>query len=197
MIAGILSLLGSSAFGSILGGVFAFMNKKADFEVKKLELSHEVEKWAHDLKVKDKDLEHDLKVKDKDLEYAKQEALGRKDVAIIEADANVEAARFAAIAAVQASDRITADEIREAGSWGWLFVIAATLNKLIRPLATIFLAGTAIYINMLLVGKLTEGWEQFTQVQRYEAAMQAFAWITGQAGAVLGYWFVSRGLSTK
>lgn len=186
MIAGILSLLGSSAFGSILGGVFAFMNKKADFEVKKLELSHEVEKWAHD-----------LKVKDKDLEYAKQEALGRKDVAIIEADANVEAARFAAIAAVQASDRITADEIREAGSWGWLFVIAATLNKLIRPLATIFLAGTAIYINMLLVGKLTDGWEQFTQVQRYEAAMQAFAWITGQAGAVLGYWFVSRGLSSS
>ena len=28
---------------------------------------------------------------------------------------------------------------------------------------------------------------------QFEAAMQAFAWITGQASAVLGYWFVSRG----
>lgn len=184
MIASILSILGSSAFGSILGGVFAFLNRKADIESKRLELEHETNKW-----------DFDLKVKDKDLEYVKQEALGRKDVAIIEADSIIESSRMTAIAAAQAADKVSADEIKEAGSLGWLLVIASVLTKLVRPIATVCLAGTAIYINMLLVGRLTDGWEAFTPAQRYDAAMQAFAWITGQAGAVLGYWFVSRGSS--
>jgi hypothetical protein len=59
------------AFGSIIGGIFAFLNKKSDLDTKRLELEHERNKWAHD-----------LQVKDKDLDYARIEAQGRKEVAI-------------------------------------------------------------------------------------------------------------------
>lgn len=184
MIAAILSLLGSSAVGSILGGLFAFLNRKADMETKRMDLEHERNRWTHD-----------LAVKDKDLEYARAEAAGRKDVAIIEGEATIESARFEAIAASQAADRVTADELKAAGKMRWLLVLGIAMNRWIRPLATIILAGAAIYINLLFVGKLVEVWPTLDAAKQYDAAMQAFAWITGQAGAVLGYWFVSRGSS--
>jgi len=53
----------------------------------------------------------------------------------------------------------------------------------------------ALYLNWLLVELLGAGWGTLSKQQQYEAAMQAFAWITGQASAVIGYWFVSRGQS--
>lgn len=183
-VAGILSILGSSAFGSVLGGLFAWLNRKADLEVKRSDQLHEAAKWAHD-----------LAVKDKDLDYARIEAAGRKDVAIVEGEASMQTARFNAIAAAQEADRVTADELKAAGKWKLLLVGAATFNKLVRPLATVILTGAAIYINFLFVGKLIDVWPTLNSAQQYDAAMQAFAWITGQAGACLGYWFVSRGSS--
>lgn len=184
MIAGLLSILGSSAVGSILGGLFAWLNRKADLEAKRSDQLHEQAKWANN-----------LAVKDKDIEYAKVEATGRKDVAIVEGEASMQTARFNAIAAAQEADRVTADELKAAGKWKVLLIAAATFNKLIRPLATVLLTGAAIYINFLFVGKLIDVWPNLTPAQQYDAAMQAFAWITGQAGACLGYWFVSRGSS--
>lgn len=184
MIAAILSLLGSSAVGSILGGIFAFMNRKADIEAKRIDLEHERNRWAHD-----------LAVKDKDLEYARTEAQGRKDVAIVEGEAVIEAARFEAISASQAADKVTADELKAAGKMRWLLVLGVAMNRWIRPIATVILASAAIYVNLLFVGKLVEVWPTLDEGKQYDAAMQAFAWITGQAGAVLGYWFVSRGSS--
>lgn len=184
MIAGLLSLLGSSAVGSLLGGIFAFLNHRTDLETKKIELAHETDKWAHD-----------LKLRSADLEMAKEEAKARLDVAVVETDGAIETARMAAIAASQVADRVTADDIKAAGKLGWMLVIAAVVNKLIRPIATIALAGTAIYLNLVLVSKMTDNWGALTVAQQYDAVMQATAWITGQAGAVLGYWFVSRGTS--
>lgn len=184
MISAILSLLGSSAVGSILGGLFAFMNRKADIEAKRLDLDHERNRWTHE-----------LAVKDKDLEYARMEAAGRKDVAIVEGEAVIESARFTAIAASQAADNVGAEELKAAGKMRWLLVLGMAMNRWVRPVATIVLAGAAIYINLLFVGKLVDVWPTLESGKQYEAAMQAFAWITGQAGAVLGYWFVSRGSS--
>jgi len=184
MIAALLSLLGSSAVGSIIGGIFGFLNRKADVDMRRLDLEHEKAKWAND-----------LLMRDKDIAYAEAEAKGRKDVAIIEGDASVEAARMQAIAVSQQADKISADEIKAAGSWGWLLVIGSAMRSFIRPVITVVLTGAACYLNWLLIEKLTDGWAALTVQQQYEAAMQAFAWITGQAGAVLGYWFVSRGNS--
>jgi len=184
MIAAILSLLGSSFFGSLIGGIFAWLNRKADMQVKALELEHETKRWAHD-----------LAVKDKDLEYAKIEAQGRKDVAVVEAEGSIETARMNAIAAAQAADKITADEIKAAGSWGWLFVLAGAFNRLIRPGATVLLTSAALVINGAVIWRLVELWPALTSAQQYDTGMQAFAWVTGQAAAALGYWFVSRGSS--
>jgi hypothetical protein len=184
MLSAILSILGSSAFGSILGGVFAFLNRKTDLQAKKLDLEHEARRWGHE-----------LAVKDKDLEYAKLEAQGRKEVAIVEGEAAMETSRFQAIAAVQAAETVSAEELKAAGKLRWLLVLGMAFNRWVRPIATVVLAGAAISINLLLVEKLTEGWPTLTPEQRFDSAMQAFAWLTGQASAALGYWFVARGSS--
>lgn len=184
LISGILSILGSSAIGSILGGVFALLNKKSDLEVKRMELEHELQKWAHD-----------LELRSADREFAILETQGKKDVAIIEGDSSVEVARMKAIAEAQESDKISADEVKAAGKWGWMLVVGMAMRAWVRPLATVVLTGAAVYLNWMLIGKLTESWDTLTIDQRYESAMQAFAWITGQAAATLSYWFLSRGPS--
>lgn len=181
MIAGLLSLLGSSFMGTILGGIFAFLNKKSDLQAKQMDLEHERAKWAND-----------LVMRDKDISYAQIEAQGKLQVAVVEGDATTEAARFATIAASQTADVITADEIKEAGKWGWLLVVGAAMRSWIRPVATVILVGSATYLNWLLIDQLTHGWSSMTADRQYEMGVQAFAWITGQASAVLSYWFVSR-----
>lgn len=182
MITAILSLLGSSAFGSVIGGIFAFLNKKTDVDMKKLDLAHEQARWGHD-----------ALMRDKDLEYAKVEAVGRKDVAIVEGEASIETARMVAIGQAHEADRLDAEVLKQAGKWkGWL-VLGGAARAWIRPVLTVVLAGAAIYLNGVLIGRLTDGWAAMTSAQQYDAGMQAFAWITGQASAALGYWFVSRG----
>jgi len=186
MIAAILSLLGSSAVGSLLGGVFALLNRKADVEAKRLDLEHERNKWIHE-----------ATLRDKDIALAQAEAQGRKDVAIIEGDAAIESARMAAIGLSHQADKLDAETLKHAGKWKGLLVTVEAGHKAIRPIITVILVGAAVYLNWLLIGRLTDGWEAFSPAQRYDASMQAFAWITGQASAVLGYWFVSRGTPTK
>ena len=182
MITAILSILGSSAFGSILGGIFAFLNKKTDLEAKRIDNTQEVSRWAHE-----------LATKDKDLEYAKVEAQGRKEVAIVEGDASAEVARFAAIGQSFESDKLDAETLKQAGKWKVWLVFGKALQTWIRPVLTVVLTCAAIYLNMLLIGKLVDVWPTLDKAQQFEMGMQAFAWITGQASAALGYWFVSRG----
>lgn len=177
MITAILSILGSSAFGTILGGIFAILNKRTDIELKKLDYSHE------------------LSLRDKDLDIARAEAQGHKDVAIIEGESAVDVARMNGIAVANQADNVSADEIKAAGKLGWLYVIAAVFNKLIRPVSTVLFTTTALYLNWVIIEHMTQNWEQYTEAQQYDIAMQAFAWITGQASAILGYWFFSRGKS--
>ena len=182
MIASLLALLGSSAVGSLIGGIFAFLNRKTDIEVKRIELAHETDKWAHD-----------LKVRESDLAIAQAEAQSRKDVAVIEGDASVDAARAIAIGQIAVAEKVTAEEIKAAGKWGFLLVWASVFNKLIRPALTVLLAFAALYLNWMVIGKLTDGWAGMTPAQQYEAGMQAFAWVTAQASTAFSYWFVSRG----
>ena len=186
MIAALLSLLGSSAVGSLIGGVFAFLNRKTDVQVKQIELAHEKDRW-----------DHDLKVRDADLKIAQAEAQGRKDVAVIEGDAMVDTARMNAIGAIAQAEKVTSEEINAAGWWGFLLVWASVFNKLIRPILTVALAAAALWINWLVIDKLTASWPALTQAQQFETGMQAFAWVTAQASMAFGYWFVSRGTSGK
>jgi hypothetical protein len=179
---GLISLLGSSAVGSILGGIFGWLNRKSDMEMKRLEFEHERAKWAND-----------SLMRDKDIAYAKVEAEGRKDVAVAEAEGVATAAQMTAIAEAQKADQITAEDIKAAGAWGWLVALALALNKFVRPVLTVILCYSAIKVNWMVIEFFTNGWTTMTESQQYDAGMQAFAWVTGQASAVIGYWFVSRG----
>ena len=176
MITALLSLLGSSAVGSIIGGVFAFLNRKADIEVKRIDHSHELE------------------LRRADMELAKLEAEGRLQVAVVEADGSIETARMVAIGQAQQADALDAAQIKAAGRvGGLLLVLTDVLRRLIRPAATVALVGAALALNWLLIERLAQTWPSLSPAQQLDAAMQAFAWITGQASMVLGYWFISRG----
>lgn len=175
MLSAILAILGSSTVGSLIGGVFAFLNKKADIEIRRLDQAHELE------------------LRKEDRELAKVEAEGRLQVAVAEAEGSIESARMTAIGQAHQADNLDAETIKNAGGWAWLLILTIAFRKLIRPGLTVLLVGMAVYLNWLLIERLGVGWETLSIDQRYDAAMQAFAWLTGQASAVIGYWFVSRG----
>ncbi|MCA2910117.1 MAG: hypothetical protein IM328_12315 [Microcystis sp. M034S1] len=177
MLSAILAILGSSTVGSLIGGIFAFLNKKADIEIRRLDQAHELE------------------LRKEDRELAKVEAEGKLQVAVAEAEGSIESARMTAIGQAHAADTLDADEIKSAKGWAWLLILTDVYRRLIRPNLTLVLVGMALYLNWLLVELLGAGWGTLSKQQQYEAAMQAFAWITGQASAVIGYWFVSRGQS--
>lgn len=180
MISAILALLGSSAVGSIIGGVFAFLNRKADIEVKRLDHGHELE------------------LRRADMELAKLEADGRLQVAMVEADGMAESARMAAIGQAHTADMLDAGTLKAAGkTGGLLLVLTDVFRRLIRPGITVALVGAALYLNWVLIERLGDSWAMLQPDQQFDAAMQAFAWITGQASAVLGYWFVSRGNASR
>ena len=177
MLSAILAILGSSTVGSLIGGVFAFLNKKADIEIRRLDQAHELE------------------LRKEDRELAKVEAEGRLQVAVAEAEGSIESARMTAIGQAHQADNLDAEAIKSAGGWAWVLIFTDAFRRMIRPSLTLLLVGMALYLNWLLVERLGAGWETLSIDQRYDAAMQAFAWLTGQASAVLGYWFVSRGQS--
>ncbi len=179
MIEAILSLLGSSAIGSLIGGAFAWMNRKTDLQAKSLDHQLERDKLAHA-----------LAVRGADLEIAKAEAAGRSDVAMIEGDAQIETGRFAALAAAHEADKLEADEIKAAGWWGWAFVLVEALRRTIRPAATVALTACALAISITLVLALQE--TKLDTQQTIDLGKMAMNWVFCQAGACLSYWFVSR-----
>lgn len=177
MLSAILAILGSSTVGSLIGGIFAFLNKKADIEIKKLDQAHELE------------------LRKEDRELAKVEAEGRLQVAVAEAEGSIESARMMAIGQAHQADNLDAETVKSAGSLAWLLILTDAFRRMIRPSLTLLLVGMAVYLNWLLVERLGNDWHSFNQEQRFDATMQGLAWITGQASAAISYWFMSRGQS--
>ena len=186
MITAILSLLGSSAVGSLIGGMFAFLNRKADLQLKQIELAHEQNRWAHE-----------QELRKTDLDIAKAEADAKVQVAVIETDAAIEGSRMVAIGQAHAGDRVTADEIKAAGKYGVLMVLVSVFNRLIRPVLTVLLACAALYVNWMMIDRLVTQWPALDSDQQFDAGMQAFSWVTAQASVAFSYWFVARGSSGK
>jgi hypothetical protein len=83
----LIKLISSAGFGTMFGGVMGLFNRKADLEVKKLELEE-----AKDQR------EHELAMRDKDAAIMEKEWAGRTQVAQIEGEAKVDAAGFDALA---------------------------------------------------------------------------------------------------
>lgn len=179
-----LAFLGSGAVGSVIGGVFALLNRKADIEAKRVEREHEARSW-----------DHKLKEREADLKIAQAEAAGKVEVAIIEGDAAFDTARMGAIAEATRADAVSADEIQAAGKMGFLFVLVSAFSKAIRPVLTVALIGAALYVNWLLIYRLSSVWGFLGQEAQLSTGMQAFSWVTAQASIVISYWFVARGSS--
>jgi len=171
MISAILSILGSSFMGTLLGGAFALFNKREDT---KLEL---------------KRLQNELDQRDKDIELAKVEAQGRMFIASEE----TEAARFEAIGATAEADNLDPEMLKNAGWLKFLFVLAEAYRKMMRPAITTALLGGALWANYVVFEYLGGAWIGMTSGQKEGMLLQAFGWVTGQASACVAYWMVSRG----
>ena len=171
MITGILSILGSSFMGTLLGGLFAFLTKREDT---KLELRR---------------MDLELAMRDKDIELARVESQGQMYIA---AEAT-EAARFGAIAATAEADKLDGETLKQAGWLRFLFVIADAYRKLMRPGITTALLAGALWANWVVFEYLTKTWPMLAAQQQLDLVLQAFGWVTGQASACVAYWMVSRG----
>ena len=178
---GLLASLFGPLLGSGLGLLGAWVKGKQDLEVKKLDLDDA-----------DKSRAHELLLRDKDIEVAKAEAQGRKEVAIIEGEAQTETARFTAIAEIDKAEQVTADEIKAAGWWGWLLVMVDAMRKSVRPVLTYALVGSSLWLNAEVLGYFLRDWASLTQGQKFDAGMQSFAWVTTQASSIITYWFMTR-----
>ena len=171
IISGILSILGSSAVGSLIGGFFAMASKKQDtvLELKRMDV--------------------ELAMRDKDIELARVESQGQMFVA----SEATEAARFVAIAATAEADKLDSETLKQAGWMRFLFVIAEAYRKLMRPGITTALLAGALWANWMVFSYLGASWETMESQQRLDLLLQAFGWVSGQASAAISYWMVSRG----
>lgn len=179
---GLAAIFGSGGFGTLIGGATGLFNKWLDQRNRQMEMTHEQARWAHD-----------LLVKDKDIEYAKAEAAGRRDVAIVEGTATIEAEAYKAMASAYASDRVS-DAAWE-GTRGWqrgVLVMLEALNKSVRPIVTYAFLVSVLYMNWRVVHYLGDHWMLFDAVQKTTIAQQVIGWTLLQAGAAFGYWFVMR-----
>lgn len=185
MLTMLLAFLGSSGFGSILGGVMGFLNRKVDLEAKRMDLEHERSRWGHE-----------AAMREADLRQVQAEAAGRREVAVVEGESAAEVARMAALSAAYASDNLDPAALDKAGWWRWTLVLADAMRRFIRPGATVALLAGTMYVNWLLIDKLTgPSWSSLDATQRHELALQAISWLGAQTSAALSYWFVSRGSS--
>lgn len=186
MFTALMALLGSSPVGAIIGGLFAFLNKKNDLETRRMELEQESKRW-----------QFELDSKEKDMALAKMEADGRKDVAIVEGDARIEQARAESIASINESERLDAATLTASGNgfMRFLLVFAYTFSKLVRPTVTLFFMVSVVSVNTMVVGKLMEIWPTLDEARQIEITMYCVSWIFGQAATVISYWFVARGSS--
>lgn len=178
------AILGSGPIGALVGGLLGYFNRRIDLEAKRIDVQLERDRWAHQ-----------AAMRQVDLEQTKAEADGMRAVKQIEADGLAEAARLQAIAQAQAADRVPADVFREAGGWGrGVLVLVTALQSIIRPLLTVALIGTALWLNLELLMLLRgQTWARLEPLQQRDLALEALRWTMAQGSMAASYWFVSRG----
>ncbi len=174
MLAALLAILSSSTVGTIVGGVIGWFNRRTDLQSKQLDQAHERARWASE-----------LAAKDKDLAIMQAEQAGKREVAVIEGQAGIEQAAYAAMASAYAEDAKPSTGPMDA------------LRKSVRPVLTYVLVGSALVVNGVLTWLMLEYWPQLDGETRKQLVLGGVAWITAQASAVIGFWFVSRPATFK
>lgn len=130
-----------------------------------------------DIKVEMEKLKHQALLRDKDLELAKVEAAG----ALAIREEETEGDRLDAIGQVHVSDVVNADLLNASKSGRKWYVAVDVLRRAIRPVATVILLWAAFATVYAVFGE-----------EDLDLTREAFLWVTGQASAVLSFWFLSR-----
>ncbi len=174
MLAALLAILSSSTVGTIVGGVIGWFNRRTDLQSKQLDQAHERAKWASE-----------LAAKDKDLAIMQAEANGKREVAVVEGQATVEKAAYEAMSAAYAEDSAPSTGAMDG------------LRKSVRPVLTYVLVESALVVNGVLAWLMLKYWATLDKETQTQLVLGAVAWITAQASAVIGFWFVSRPATFK
>ncbi len=170
IILGIIKLLSSAGFGTIFGGVMGLFNRKADLEVKKLDIQEAANQRAHE-----------LAMRDKDAAIMAQEFAGRVQVAQVEATAAIEKEAYTALA--------KSYDFAKPAPGGKMEAFSA----FVRPFISLaYFLVTSAGSGWLLYYAFSVRQITLTPEQWYDLVMYVIAWIAFMAGATIGWWYAMR-----
>lgn len=177
MLSIILGVLGSGGFGSIVGLVGGYMNRRLDMQAKALEIQDKVNERAHDLLRMDKEREYMSAEFAARVQVAAKENEGKQ----ITADAAIEVAGYSAMGDSYSFAATTSAD-------GWV----DKASKAVRPLVTLlFLVFTAVIFWQ--VQKLINALETpLTPEQAVNLYTMIIEWTVFQAAVCTGWWFAMR-----
>ncbi len=187
----LLGLFATAATGGVFGGIAGLLRLGLDWVKRRSEI-------AHELSVLQERNAHELKMRDKDLEMLRLEGDVKVKVAAAEGDAMVESSRMQAIASSFASDKATFATGAEAANSPW-FVAVDFVRGMIRPAITVLFDLALFVIWGVLLYLL---WEHLGALLRAKDATivallsAQFVEITKAiifiALSATSYWFVAR-----
>lgn len=177
----ILAGMSSGALSTIAGACLAWLNRKTDMANKLADQAHERNRWVHE-----------AAQKTRDMEIAKGELDARERISMGEKDADFNSARVKAIADIEHADKVAAEEIKAAGGLGWLLVLVSASRRVVRPWATAWLLGSATLMSFAIIAYFLLNGGKLTEIQWFNLAQGAAAWVWTQAGICTGYWFMAR-----
>lgn len=170
MLTTILSLFGSSAFGSLIGWAGGAINR-----------------WI-DLKNRDKDIDilkldqaHELAKADKDREFMLAEYEQRTQIAQVEGESKVEAAGYDAMAASFKADKASY-------GIGWVDGIRGIVRPILTIAFFVFSVVVFVYVSDMAI---TQG-VKFSPEQVFELFKYCVDWVLFQAAVCIGWWFSMR-----
>lgn len=163
MLSVILSLLSSTGFGTLFGGIMGLLNRKTDLKYKQLELAD-----------KEKQREHELKQREMDLKLMVQESQAKIEVAEMEGS-------------FKALEKSYEFAQPEAGSK------MATFSSFVRPFVSLayFLissvgCGYILYYSVHIAGVA------FSTEQWYALTMFVIEWVFFMASTCIGWFYAMR-----
>lgn len=166
----IIKLLSSAGFGTIFGGVMGLFNRKADLDVKRLELQDARDQRAHE-----------LSMRDKDAAIMAQEWRGRTEVAQIEGAAASEKAGYDALAKSYDFAKPAPGGKMEA------------FSSFVRPFISLaYFIVTSIGSAWIIYYAFAVKGISLSTEQWYDLVMYVIAWVAFMAGATIGWWYAMR-----
>ncbi len=170
MVSLILSFLSSAGFGSVIGAIGGLFNRHFDLKLKDRELEAQKVRNAHD-----------LLMRDKDMEAMRLEWEHKEQIISIEQAGVAESRAYDALIASYGNDKAT---------YGIKSV--DVVRGLTRPGLTLLLGGMALLVNAVLLRLLWDYWAVIPMDERLKITILALEWLFFQAGTVIGWWFGAR-----